>query len=107
MRASPSLSARPQLCLGTVQLGMAYGVANRDGMPGEAQARQLISEALEGGITLFDTAQAYGEAEARLGAMAEAIGAHGGQVITKLSPDADASNVGRLVRQSRERLGVG
>ncbi|MBY0406174.1 MAG: aldo/keto reductase [Rickettsiales bacterium] len=88
MPDSRSLPARhlPRLCFGTVQLGMPYGAANRTGLPSEAEAQALIREALERGVTLFDTAQAYGEAEMRLGGMHATIAAHGAEVITKLAP---------------------
>ncbi len=55
------------LTLGTVQLGMAYGVANPPGMPDAAAARAVLDAAWNDGITCFDTARAYGEAEARIG----------------------------------------
>lgn len=75
-----------RLCFGAAQIGMAYGAANNTGMPGEAEAEALIREALSSGITLFDTAQAYGKSEARLGHMHKAMAAHGATIITKLAP---------------------
>ena len=75
-----------RLCFGTAQLGMPYGAANRTGMPTRPESQRLISEALAHGVTLFDTAQAYGEAEARLGEMQSSIAAQGASIITKLAP---------------------
>jgi len=57
-----------RLTLGTVQLGMRYGVANRTGMPSAEDARAILERALELGVRSFDTAPAYGEAEERVGA---------------------------------------
>lgn len=72
------------LVLGTAQLGMAYGIANRAGMPGPEAASALVHHALSLGVTCFDTARAYGESEARLG---RALWGHGdARVFTKLSP---------------------
>lgn len=70
------------LCLGTVQLGLPYGAANRHGMPDDAQAAALLRAAADGGVTLLDTARAYGLAEARIGAarLREVI------VVTKCDP---------------------
>lgn len=60
----PSLS---KLCLGTAQLGLPYGIANRTGKPGPGESRAIVRTALEGGITAFDTAPAYGDSEIVLG----------------------------------------
>lgn len=70
MSTPPAVQARllpSRLTLGTVQLGLAYGVANRAGQPSAAAARAILERALELGVTSFDTAPAYGDAEQRLG----------------------------------------
>ena len=56
-----------KICLGTVQLGMAYGINNRSGKPSFKESRAIIEAALAGGITTFDTAPAYGDSESILG----------------------------------------
>lgn len=81
------------LVLGTVQLGLPYGIANRGGMPTEAAAVALVREAVERGVRLFDTARAYGDSEKRLGlALADRPDV---EITTKLDPlaglPADAS----------------
>jgi len=77
--------ARPaELVLGSVQLGLSYGAANRTGKPSHAAACRLVARAAEAGITKFDTARAYGDAEERLG---DALHARKTvHTITKLSP---------------------
>jgi aryl-alcohol dehydrogenase-like predicted oxidoreductase len=77
--------ARPaELVLGSVQLGLAYGAANRTGKPSRGAACRLVSRAVDAGITKFDTARAYGDAEERLG---EALRTRKAvRTITKLSP---------------------
>ena len=55
------------LVLGTAQLGLPYGIANRTGQPNQAVATAIIREAWENGIQEFDTAQGYGESEQVLG----------------------------------------
>lgn len=58
------------LALGTVELGLAYGIA----VPGESarlsrdEGVRLVHAALDAGITLIDTARAYGSSEEVLGA---------------------------------------
>lgn len=55
-----------KLCLGTVQLGMEYGIAN-DEKPNLTEAINILEYAFENDITTFDTASAYGNAEEVLG----------------------------------------
>lgn len=57
----------PQLCLGTAQFGLAYGVTNAVGQVSEAMVAQLLAQAEGAGIRWLDTAQAYGNAETVLG----------------------------------------
>jgi aryl-alcohol dehydrogenase-like predicted oxidoreductase len=57
----------PQLCLGTAQFGLPYGITNAAGQVAEPEVLALLAEAAAAGLTLLDTAQAYGEAEAVLG----------------------------------------
>ena len=57
------------LALGTVELGIDYGIAapGHFGRPDEADAIRLVHTALDAGINLIDTARAYGSSEAVLG----------------------------------------
>lgn len=56
-----------ELTLGTVQLGMPYGINNKHGMPGDEEAVKILKTAVDNGIVSFDTAKAYGKSEAILG----------------------------------------
>jgi len=96
-----------RLALGTVQFGVAYGVANNDGQVSLPEARQIVGLALGAGIDTIDTAIGYGDSERNLGK----IGVPGFKVVTKLPalPDgvADvASWVNGQVDASLSRLGV-
>lgn len=73
-----------ELVLGSVQLGLAYGVANRTGMPSREMAHRLVRRALGAGISQIDTARSYGESEQRLGEVLKDKPAV--RTITKLSP---------------------
>ncbi|HXI28127.1 MAG TPA: aldo/keto reductase, partial [Vicinamibacterales bacterium] len=57
------------LSLGTVSLGVDYGIAapGEFGRPDEADAIALVRAARDCGITLFDTAPAYGDSERIVG----------------------------------------
>ena len=72
----------PQLCLGTAQFGLAYGITNTNGQVSEAEVGQLLFAANKAGICWLDTAQAYGNAEAVLGR--QLPNAHGFHLISKL-----------------------
>lgn len=72
------------LTLGTVQLGLPYGINNVLGMPDNAIARQIIECAVKNGIKTFDTARAYGVSEERLGNIL--AGLPSVSVVTKLDP---------------------
>lgn len=55
-----------ELALGTVQFGLAYGVAGRGSAVPADEAKAILSRAHALGIRLLDTAGAYGDIEQRL-----------------------------------------
>ena len=84
-----------RLSLGTVSLGMEYGIRapGEYGLPTEEDALSLLRQAMECGVNLFDTAPGYGESERLLGLFLRSnLGCH---VATKVSvpkdPDGAAS----------------
>ncbi|MBX3359151.1 MAG: aldo/keto reductase [Phycisphaeraceae bacterium] len=111
------------LSLGTVKIGRTQGLKHPDAfdLPTDAQAAALLDAAAEVGITLLDTAPAYGVSEERLGALLSA-GAGGGRsgflLCTKAGEEFAATADGRgsstfdfsessveaSVRRSLERL---
>ena len=58
-----------EISLGTVELGMDYGIPVQGDhlQPSEADAARTLNCALDLGVNLIDTAQAYGESEAIIG----------------------------------------
>ena len=86
-----------KLVLGTAQLGLNYGIANKTGKPDLATVRDIVLEAWEGDIRYFDTAQAYGESECVLGKVLSDLGiGNKAHIITKPSPDIDHGNKKQL-----------
>ncbi len=71
--AIPSPAISP-LTLGTVQLGMDYGVSNSGGRPDDGAAAAILDVAWDGGLRCLDTARAYGDAEERIGGWMAARG---------------------------------
>ncbi|MCE9582287.1 MAG: aldo/keto reductase [Planctomycetes bacterium] len=66
--------------LGTVKIGRNAGVKYPQGfaLPTEAEVEKLLGRALELGVTLFDTAPAYGSSEERLRGF---VKAHRGEIV--------------------------
>ncbi|MDP1997521.1 MAG: aldo/keto reductase [Gallionella sp.] len=69
-----------RLALGTVQFGIDYGIANKQGQVSRNEAKTILEHAWANGMDTLDTAIAYGDSEQRLGE----IGIQGWQVVTKL-----------------------
>ncbi len=72
-----------KLGLGTAQFGLDYGITNRTGKVAEAEVAPLLLQAAAAGMTILDTAAAYGDAEDMLGKYLEA-GHHFG-IVTKVT----------------------
>ncbi len=81
-------NALEKLVLGTVQFGLEYGINNQNGKPDRKKSLEMLSFAYKKGITTFDTAFAYGDAEEILG---EFLQNHNFnkkiKIITKLKPN--------------------
>ena len=60
-------TAFSQMSLGTVQLGMNYGIANNAGKPSMETAMDVLNTAVNGGVTALDTAAGYGDSEKVIG----------------------------------------
>lgn len=61
--------ATSEIALGTVELGMEYGIstAGAPRWPSEKDAEQILNKALDLGINFIDTARVYGTSEAIIG----------------------------------------
>jgi aryl-alcohol dehydrogenase-like predicted oxidoreductase len=102
-------SKTTKLALGGAQFGMPYGVANSIGQPSYLVVDEILRKASVAGISVIDTAQAYGDSEALLG---RAIGKHANlRLVTKTRPiqtdlleKTDIEAVAEGFRESLERL---
>ncbi len=56
-----------KMTLGTVQLGLNYGIANNEGKPDHEKALKILDSALASGINCLDTAADYGDSEKIIG----------------------------------------
>ena len=100
------------MTLGTVQLGMNYGIANDAGKPSEETSFAILRSALENGVTSLDTARAYGDSELVIGRFLKQWQGKQPNIITKVpklqgdSPRELEKFVTESVELSLERLGV-
>ena len=96
------------IVLGTVQFGLPYGIANRQGKPDIGRVREILDLAYQLGIRVLDTAIAYGDSEEVLGS----CGMDRWSVITKVPSlkKIDDSCIGDAahdaVLRSLDRLGA-
>ena len=101
------------LSLGTVQLGLSYGINNADGKPSQETANAILNAALAGGINTLDTAGAYGDSEVVIGNWLKTIAPEKRPFIVTKAAGLDHSSLENLrkdlfgrVKTSKERLGV-
>lgn len=99
-----------QIALGTVQFGMAYGIAGRGEPVPPSEVRDILALAWKSGVQMLDTAPVYGDIEERL---SDLLGDHSCNVVSKIppvrpgaAPDEAARSVRDSVALSRRRLGA-
>ena len=96
-----------ELCLGTVQFGMDYGIRGQK-QPCVDDAVQMLDYATQNGITTIDTANAYGTAEDVIGLFLQKKSVPREQLflISKLKPnlldDCDVSEYYQIMRENIE-----
>lgn len=88
--------------LGTVELGLPYGLPGSEARPTVREAERLLHHALDRGINHLDTARAYGDSEAIIGGV---LGGRRQEVVltTKVS-GGDAKSMQESVETSLRHL---
>ena len=99
------------MTLGTVQLGMNYGIANNDGKPDEEKSFSMLRAAFENGITALDTARSYGDSEDIIGRFLKTWNGDIPYVATKIKkiPEGERDiekHVINSIETSLEKLGL-
>jgi aryl-alcohol dehydrogenase-like predicted oxidoreductase len=101
------------LSLGTVQLGMDYGIHNANGKPSLETSFRILDAAMAAGINTLDTAAGYGNSEEVIGAWLKTIPEDRRPFIVTKAAKLDHSSLDALradlkerVKTSRERLGL-
>ena len=89
-----------EISLGTVQLGLPYGLKENAITPTSLEVQNVLSYAYEQGINSFDTAAAYGNSEEKIGQWI-----NGRQLcITTKIHDLDISSESALISSMREAV---
>ncbi len=74
-----------KIILGTVQLGLSYGINNQTGKPDRDEAFRIFNLAHERGITILDSAEAYGDSLETIGLHAKKLNRNFFETISKFS----------------------
>lgn len=98
-------TAFSELMLGTVQLGMNYGISNRKGQPSPEEGMTILQEAVNAGINTLDTARSYGSSEEIIGKfLAERSVESTVNVITKFSLHPEIKTLEKAWQAVRESV---
>lgn len=95
-----------KLILGTVQFGLDYGINNNLGKPSDDEMKSILDFAYSEGIIFLDTAEAYGDAQQRIGDYHSGV-KHRFNLITKYSSQIDLPlSIGKRVEYNLSTLKV-
>jgi len=92
------------LSLGTVQLGVPYGVNNTKGALSDGEAEELLHAAMASGFTMLDTSPEYGLAEERIGRFLRKY-PEAFKVVSKYNASYSPEVMAAAQRRSVERIG--
>ena len=94
-----------KLALGSANFGLDYGIANNSGKISRSKLNDILLFAQEAGIEVIDTAQAYGDSEARIGELCcEAQFNFVTKIGLEVANGSRDQNVTNSVKQSCRRL---
>ena len=85
-----------KLVLGTVQLGLDYGINNQSGRPTQDSAFEILNIAYDKGVSILDTAEAYGNSQEIIGNFLKKYPHKSFKIITKLSANSEVKSEGFL-----------
>ena len=97
-----------KLILGTVQLGLDYGINNTNGRPSISDSFDILNCAFDNGIRILDTAEGYGESQEVIGAFHKKFPNKIFNVISKISAATIKNNekVSTRIKNNLKILGV-
>ena len=91
-----------KIALGTVQFGIPYGINNIKGIPDGNEIKNIFRLAHDSGISILDTAPAYGDAEIKIGEFSNSKF----KVVTKFSYANNEIELRSQLKKSLQDLGT-
>jgi aryl-alcohol dehydrogenase-like predicted oxidoreductase len=97
---------KSKVILGTVQLGLNYGIHNRSGKPDQHQSTEILRKAYQYGIHLLDSAEAYGDSLKVIGTFlrGDGVASPKFKLVSKFIDDGD--NVENKLKYALEELQI-
>jgi aryl-alcohol dehydrogenase-like predicted oxidoreductase len=97
------LTLKNKIVLGTVQFGINYGISNSTGKTSVEEVSKILDMACQKGVSMLDTAQAYGSSEEILGKLHQ----NRFSIVTKLNSRLlNKQSATSLVEESLKKLKV-
>lgn len=95
-----------KLILGTVQMGLDYGINNKLGKISVEESHQILLRAHVSGITTLDTAEAYGNAHKVIGEFHKSHPNHKFNIVTKVPHSIEENSIKIKIKEYLEYLEV-
>ena len=97
---------KDKLILGTVQMGLPYGISNTTGRIPKQESFKILETAYENGIQTLDTAEVYGSAHQLIGDFHQAHPNQRFNVITKIPKEIASNEIRTRLLNYIEELSV-
>jgi aryl-alcohol dehydrogenase-like predicted oxidoreductase len=95
-----------KLILGTVQMGLDYGINSKLGKISFEESHQILLRAHVSGITTLDTAEAYGNAHKIIGEFHKSYPNHRFNIVTKVPHSIEENSIEIKIKEYLEDLEV-
>jgi aryl-alcohol dehydrogenase-like predicted oxidoreductase len=95
-----------KIILGTVQMGINYGINNNSGKISLKESHEILLKAYLSGITSLDTAEAYGNAHKVIGDFHKCNPTYKFQIITKVPHDIEVDSLDSKIKEYIKELEV-
>jgi aryl-alcohol dehydrogenase-like predicted oxidoreductase len=95
-----------KLILGTVQMGIPYGINNHSGKPDSETSFEILDLAYVNGIRMLDTAESYGNSHQVIGDYHRNHSTNLFNVITKLAPNSSDGDIRMHVEKDLKELNL-
>ncbi len=87
------LEKQQKLILGTVQMGLDYGISNTKGKPSLNKSFEILNTAFNNHITILDTAEAYGNSQEVIGLFHKKYPNKTFKIISKIHPNFNEKKI--------------